>query len=86
MWTEYEAGATEEAKLLKDLDKVEMVLQALEYEERSREAEGSQGDLDLSEFFQSVRGKLKTEVGISWAEEIDRRRRESSGNREGNTI
>ncbi|QDZ18749.1 HD domain-containing protein [Chloropicon primus] len=72
LWHEYEAGETEEAKLLKDLDKVEMILQALEYEDQ-------QADLDLAEFFDSVEGKLKTETGRKWAEEIARRRRERLG-------
>lgn len=32
LWTEYENNSTLEAKVVKDLDKVEMILQALEYE------------------------------------------------------
>lgn len=68
LWNEYEDGETNEAKLLKDIDKLEMILQALEYEEREKH-------LDLSEFFTSVQGKMKTGTGEQWAQEIVRRRR-----------
>ncbi|XP_018833228.2 5'-deoxynucleotidase HDDC2 isoform X1 [Juglans regia] len=46
LWLEYEENSSPEAKVVKDLDKVEMVLQALEYE-------NEQGK-DLEEFFQST--------------------------------
>ncbi|OWY90876.1 Hydrolase-HD superfamily protein [Phytophthora megakarya] len=32
LWNEYEAGSTEEAKIVKDFDKFEMILQADDYE------------------------------------------------------
>ncbi|XP_041018716.1 5'-deoxynucleotidase HDDC2 isoform X2 [Juglans microcarpa x Juglans regia] len=48
LWSEYEENSSPEAKVVKDLDKVEMVLQALEYE-------NEQGK-DLEEFFQSTAG------------------------------
>jgi len=35
LWREYEAGETEEARAVKDIDKVEMIVQALEYEKGS---------------------------------------------------
>ena len=69
LWKEYEACNTEEAKLLKDLDKIEMILQAQEYE-----AEGSNGQ-SLDEFFTSTEGKWRTEIGKAWAEEIVSRRK-----------
>ena len=69
LWKEYEACTTEEAKLLKDLDKIEMILQAQEYE-----AEGSNGQ-SLDEFFTSTEGKWRTEIGKAWAEEIVSRRK-----------
>ena len=69
LWKEYEAGVTEEAKLLKDLDKLEMILQAQEYE-----AEGSH-EQSLDQFFNSTEGKWRTEIGKAWAAEIVSRRR-----------
>ena len=79
---EYEAGESPEALLVKDLDKVEMVLQAGEYEraaaaERER-VEGAAATLsrplDLSEFFEGVRGKLSTPVARAWMAEAEARR------------
>ncbi|KAJ6698699.1 METAL-DEPENDENT PHOSPHOHYDROLASE [Salix purpurea] len=67
LWNEYEENSTPEAKIVKDFDKVEMILQALEYE-------NEQGR-DLEEFFQSTAGKLQTEMGKAWALEIASRRR-----------
>lgn len=66
LWLEYEANSSPEAKVVKDFDKVEMILQALEYE-------NAQGK-DLDEFFQSTAGKFQTELGKAWASEIQKRR------------
>lgn len=52
---EYEEGKTDEAKLCKDFDKIEMILQAFEYE-------SSQGK-ELQEFFDSTAGKWRTSLG-----------------------
>lgn len=53
--TEYEAGVTTEAKLCKDFDKIEMIMQAYEYE--------AEQSLDLQEFFDSTAGKWRTPLG-----------------------
>ncbi|KAL3535258.1 hypothetical protein ACH5RR_003719 [Cinchona calisaya] len=66
LWTEYEENTSLEAKVVKDFDKVEMILQALEYE-------NEQGK-DLDEFFQSTAGKFQTNIGKTWASEIASRR------------
>lgn len=66
-WAEYEAGATPEARLVKDCDKVEMLLQAAEYE-------GEHPGLDLGEFFASVEGRLTTRAGKALASEVALRR------------
>lgn len=67
LWLEYENNASLEANLVKDFDKVEMILQALEYE--------SEHGKVLDEFFISTAGKFQTEIGKSWAAEINARRR-----------
>ncbi|GAB4838167.1 hypothetical protein Ancab_027696 [Ancistrocladus abbreviatus] len=67
LWMEYEENSSPEAKVVKDFDKVEMILQALEYE-------NGQGK-DLDEFFQSTAGKFQTELGKAWAAEIASRRK-----------
>ncbi|XP_073002276.1 uncharacterized protein [Typha latifolia] len=67
LWMEYEENSSMEAKVVKDFDKVEMILQALEYE-------NEQG-MDLDEFFQSTAGKFQTDIGKAWASEIASRRK-----------
>ena len=70
LWEEYEAGETREAKLVKDADKLEMVMQASEYESIGDAGEGGK----LEEFFESTRGRYKTERGTAWSEAIEERR------------
>ena len=69
LWHEYEDQVTDEAKLLKDLDKLEMIMQAGEYER----AQGK----DLSQFFESTAGKFTTPVGQAWEAEIVARRKKA---------
>mmetsp|Transcript_11973 Transcript_11973/g.24379 ORF Transcript_11973/g.24379 Transcript_11973/m.24379 type:complete len:334 (-) Transcript_11973:1258-2259(-) len=66
LWMEYETGATDEARVVKDIDKLELLVQAFEYET-------AQGH-DLSEFFDSVRGKLSTPIVLDWAKELEKLR------------
>ncbi|MFC2174877.1 HD domain-containing protein [archaeon] len=67
LWKEYEANQTPEAKLVHDLDKVEMVLQALEYKQSKRTCE------DLEEFFGSSEQSIQTDKGKELWSEIRRR-------------
>eukprot|EP00882_Tetradesmus_deserticola_P015811 GHRQ01016850.1.p4 GENE.GHRQ01016850.1~~GHRQ01016850.1.p4 ORF type:complete len:107 (-),score=36.04 GHRQ01016850.1:372-692(-) len=55
LWQEYEQQSTPEAHLVKDFDKLEMIMQAHEYEQ-------SQG-LGLQQFFDSTRGRFRTDTG-----------------------
>jgi putative hydrolase of HD superfamily len=50
LWEEYERGGTPEARLVREVDRLEMGLQALVYER--------QGGADLSEFYASVEEAL----------------------------
>eukprot|EP00977_Amphora_coffeiformis_P027694 scaffold34634_cov171-Amphora_coffeaeformis.AAC.3 len=68
LWQEYEKGESMEAKLCKDLDKLEMILQALEYEKDGKNKKSLDG------FFDSTRGKWRTELGATWGAEIEARR------------
>ena len=52
--------------LLLSVVQLEMILQADEYE--------AEQSMDLQDFFDSTKGRFKTELGKSWAEEIVRRR------------
>nr|GEU86407.1 HD domain-containing protein 2 isoform X2 [Tanacetum cinerariifolium] len=67
LWMEYEENSTPEAKVVKDFDKIEMILQALEYE--------TEQNRDLEEFFESTAGKFQTDLGKAWASEIASRRK-----------
>lgn len=67
LWLEYENNASAEANLVKDFDKVEMILQALEYET-------TQGKV-LNDFYESTAGKFQTDLGKAWAAEIIMRRK-----------
>ena len=67
LWLEYENGSSREARVVKELDKLEMLLQASEYENEYK-------DVDLTEFYSSCDGSFKTENGKKWVEEILRRR------------
>ena len=68
LWLEYEKGESTEAKLCKDLDKLEMILQALEYEKDGKNKKSLDG------FFDSTRGKWRTDLGAAWGAEIEARR------------
>lgn len=49
LWQEYEAGETKEAKFVKRIDKLEMMIQAREYEKKNP-------TVDLSEFWNGMEG------------------------------
>ncbi|KAG0227969.1 HD domain-containing protein 2 [Mortierella sp. GBA43] len=66
LWEEYEAAATPEALLVKDFDKFEMIVQALEYEQ----SEGA----ELEQFFAGTRGKFKHPMVTAWVNELDAER------------
>ncbi|XP_047980400.1 5'-deoxynucleotidase HDDC2-like isoform X1 [Salvia hispanica] len=61
LWQEYETNSSLEANLVKDFDKVEMILQALEYE-KVNELTSEHGKI-LDEFFLSTAEKFQTEIG-----------------------
>lgn len=58
LWDAYESQEPYESKLVRDIDKFEMMQQAYEYEQKYK--------IDLSEFFESF-SMLKTEVIRGWA-------------------
>ncbi|KAG2221073.1 hypothetical protein INT45_009731 [Circinella minor] len=62
LWQEYEEARTPEALLVKDLDKFEMIVQALEYERSDKKL--------LQSFFDSTQGKFKHPVVKAWAETL----------------
>ena len=77
LWEEYEEQATGEARFVKDCDRLEMILQAYVYECNN---EG----LDLTDFFESTKGKARFDQTRAWDEEIRRRRAALNVNRNKN--
>ncbi|KNC99121.1 uncharacterized protein SPPG_09273 [Spizellomyces punctatus DAOM BR117] len=70
LWEEYEAGESPEALYVKDLDKFEMIVQAVEYEKRH---EGKR----LDSFFKSTDGKFKHPTVKRWVAELHKERQEA---------
>jgi len=68
LWDEYEARETPESKLVKDLDRLELALQAVEYER-------SQGITTLHDFFRGSVPNLEHPVIRQWAETLMEERR-----------
>ncbi|KAK2051322.1 hypothetical protein LY76DRAFT_688438 [Colletotrichum caudatum] len=71
---EFEARKTPESLFVQDIDKLEMLLQAIEYEEQEK------GNIDLGDFA-GVATKIQTEKGKNWAKEILETRKEYWGKR-----
>ncbi|KAG1776578.1 HD domain-containing protein [Suillus placidus] len=69
LWNEYEEGKTNEAKFVKDLDRLEMALQAREYETAHA--------LDLQPFFDSSLPHLRHPEVKRWGEDLAQARSRS---------
>ncbi|CAO3685147.1 unnamed protein product [Umbelopsis vinacea] len=74
LWQEYEDASTPEALLVKDLDKFEMIVQALEYEKSDNKT--------LQSFFNSTKGKFTHPTVKAWAEALYCERKEHFGDKE----
>ncbi|KAL8649758.1 MAG: hypothetical protein Q9210_004207 [Variospora velana] len=67
-WEEYEAGETLESKYVHDVDKLELLLQMVEYERRG------EGTVDLGEFVHVAKGIQLGEMKV-WCREVLRERK-----------
>eukprot|EP01114_Cavostelium_apophysatum_P003742 TRINITY_DN13871_c1_g1_i1.p1 TRINITY_DN13871_c1_g1~~TRINITY_DN13871_c1_g1_i1.p1 ORF type:complete len:197 (-),score=26.40 TRINITY_DN13871_c1_g1_i1:98-688(-) len=77
LWKEYEMALSEEAKIVKDFDKLEMLIQAHEYEQE-------QG-VNLEPFFQSTKGAIKNPTILQWYDELLSKRSENRTGKSSNT-
>ncbi|KAN0019006.1 hypothetical protein ACTFIU_002208 [Dictyostelium citrinum] len=68
LWQEYEDCKTNEALLVKDFDKFEMILQAYEYEKQPHQLENN---IKLQSFFDSTRGKFHHPLFKSLAQQLE---------------
>ena len=59
LWMEYETQSTAEAVIAKQLDKLEMIVQADEYEKEHKQL--------LDSFFESTKSSFKHSEVLSWA-------------------
>ncbi len=66
LFMEYEHNETPEARLVKDFDKFDMILQADEYERDQH--------MFLPSFFATTQGKFQTSIGQSLAQELNEQR------------
>jgi len=70
LFDEYEQGTSSEAILVKDIDKYELLVQALEYERDAVDRKESlEGLRDLTTFF-AVRKSIKTDMVKKWADDV----------------
>ncbi|XP_071116516.1 5'-deoxynucleotidase HDDC2-like isoform X2 [Haliotis cracherodii] len=62
---EYEDQSSKEAEFIKDIDRFEMILQAFEYEQMDMKPRY------LQDFFDSTKGKFKTEQVKAWVQSLE---------------
>ncbi|KAI4223087.1 MAG: hypothetical protein L6R40_008536 [Gallowayella cf. fulva] len=66
-WLEYEEGKTAEARFIRDMDKLECMIQAYEYERKTF------GEKDLEEF-QGLSSKISSATGKAWLDLLQQER------------
>jgi len=78
LWKDYEQKETDEARFVKDMDKIELCLQALKYELQQRydpeeENENFQEHDNLDEFFVTTEPRINTSTGKQLFQKIRQR-------------
>lgn len=78
LWQEYEERETGEARFVKDMDMIEMCLQALFYEENGRYDPGEENEEfqeyeNMDDFFVTTESRLNTDTGRELFESIRER-------------
>lgn len=66
LWEEYQARETKTAKFVKDMDLIDMCVQALKYKEEKRNSP----DKSMNEFFEFSKPRLNTDTGKKLFQEI----------------
>jgi putative hydrolase of HD superfamily len=69
LWQEYEKKTTPEAAIANDIDKIEMLIQALEYEKQGYETS------KLNTFWKISQEQIKTQSGKKWLKFLKQKRR-----------
>ena len=74
LYKDYSKRESEEAKFVKDMDLIDMVLQALKYESENRyEGNPETSYENLDEFFETSRDRFNTEKGLKMFENVEER-------------
>lgn len=74
LWKEYEAKKTKEAKFVKDMDRIDLVLRTLENEKEERYSQENDSPYaHLDEIFIAVNNRIQTEIGRELFKEIKSR-------------
>lgn len=82
LWEEYEESKSAEARFVRDMNLIDMCLQALLYEGSSRYDDERQGADNfplfgrLDEFFETARPRITSETGRTLFKQVERRYRE----------
>jgi len=71
LWSEYENASTKEAKLVKDFDKFEMIMQAYEYETAQ--------NIPLDSFFETTKGRFNHPEVLQWVDTLYKKRGKAQG-------
>jgi putative hydrolase of HD superfamily len=73
-WDDYETSATPEARFVRDMNLIELCLQALAYQRGGRYPESTtlDGYAQLDEFFVTAGPRVRTELGRSLFAEVER--------------
>lgn len=66
LWEEYQARETDTAKFVKDMDMIDMCIQALKYEKEGRRSE----ERSMDEFFEYTEPRLNTDIGKKLFQEV----------------
>ena len=72
LWEEYQERETDIAQFVKDMDMIDMCIQALKYEKENRRS----SERDMDEFFEYTEERLNTETGKRLFDEIIERYRQ----------
>lgn len=73
LWEEYFYRKSEEAQFVRDMDKIEMVLQALFYAKKRYRQGKEISSLNLNEFFKSAKKKITSSIGKKLFKLVERR-------------
>lgn len=73
LWREYFQRKSREAKFVRDMDKIEMIVQALFYAQKYRKHQKEIDTLQLENFFQSAKKEISTPLGKKIYQKVEQK-------------